>query len=274
MPDAARERPSPMYRMPTAFGPALGPRQSPEGGRYGAWKSSPTRQVVARAAFTSTADAVEALLPPRLELHGDPVVSVTVAYLENVGWLAGGGYNIVTVELPAVPRGGGAPGVFVPVLWESLADPIITGREELGMSKLYAEIPDLVLTDDGCVCSASWRGYEFIRLQLTGLVRAGDSAVTRPSRTVYNHKYIPATGRWGEADVDYLTVTPPLDVLIHERRTGTAELTIRTATFEQLPTLFRIVNVLAALPVVEVHRGSLIDCAVDSDGYGQQRLDD
>lgn len=263
-----------MYRMPTVFGPAVGPRQSPEGERYGPWKSAPTDQSIVRAAFTSTPEAIAALLPPALELHGDPVVSVSVSYLHNIGWLAGGGYNIVTIELPAVPRDGGGPaGVFVPVLWESLADPIITGREELGMSKLYADIPDLVMTDEECVCSASWRGYEFIRLRLSQLSDPkGGGDVPRASRTVYNHKYVPATGRWGVADVDYITVTPPQDVAVHERRSGVAELSIRTATFEQLPTLFRIVNVLAALPVLEVHRGSFVTCAIDSDGYGQRRL--
>lgn len=265
-----------MLRMPTVFGPALGPRQTPSGGRYDPSETGLTEQVIVRVAFTSTTDAVEALLPPRLELAGPPVVSISVSYLSNVAWLAGGGYNIVTVEVPATPTGGGddPPGVFVPVLWENLADPIITGREELGMSKLYAEIPDLIRTDEGCICSCGWRGFEFLRLGVSGLESAGDATSVRKSRTVYNHKYIPATGRWGTPDVDYITITPPQDVVVRERLSGVAELAIRTATFEQLPTLFTIVNALAALPVLELHRGSVVECAVNSEGYEQRMLGD
>jgi hypothetical protein len=34
-----------------------------------------------------------------------------------------------------------AVGRFLALMWENLADPIVTGRAEIGQPKLYAEIP-------------------------------------------------------------------------------------------------------------------------------------
>ena len=72
-------QPGRMYRMPTHFGPSLGPRQG-EAGRKFANVDSP--KVTARSVS------------------------------------------------------------FLVVLWENLTDPILTGREELGFSKIYCEIPE------------------------------------------------------------------------------------------------------------------------------------
>ena len=92
--------------------------------------------------FLSDAKQLKALLPECFELGGEPVVSVYANYMKEIEWLAGRGYNILGVSFPAVFKGARdhVRGPFLSVLWENLCDPIITGREELGFSKIYCEM--------------------------------------------------------------------------------------------------------------------------------------
>ena len=121
-----------MYYMPTHFGPRTGPRQGPDGRRF-ANRKSPKATTIA-VSFLTNPDQLAAILPEHFELSGEPVVTVAGCYLTEIEWLAGRGYNIVSITLPASFNGkqDHVTGDFMPVLWENLADPIITGREELG----------------------------------------------------------------------------------------------------------------------------------------------
>ena len=60
-------RPATRYRMPTHFGPSLGPRQGPGGQRYSC-RDTP-HQTIYRAGFRADAAALEAFLPPRFALR-------------------------------------------------------------------------------------------------------------------------------------------------------------------------------------------------------------
>ena len=61
----------------------------------------------------------------------------------------------------------GERGSYLSVLFESLCDPIITGREELGFPKVYA---DLEVKENSY--TLSWDGHEFIRMDFGGAVEA------------------------------------------------------------------------------------------------------
>ena len=76
-----------MYRMPTHFGASLGPRQGPDGRVYKN-VDSPARLSYSVSFLTETA-ALSRLLPPRFELHGDPVITVTVAISPRSSGLPG-----------------------------------------------------------------------------------------------------------------------------------------------------------------------------------------
>ena len=88
---------------------------------------------------------LERLLPPGCVLRGDPVVSVSLSYFSNLYWLAGRGYGILYVDVPVTYTGRTETivGAFCPVLWEGSPDACITGRDELGFAKLFADIPQL-----------------------------------------------------------------------------------------------------------------------------------
>jgi hypothetical protein len=129
-----------IYRMPTHFGPAPGPRQMPVEMPINA-KLSPRRLSVA-ASFLTGAQCVERHLPDGFTLAGEPVVTVEFHYMSGIDWLAGRGYTMIHVGWPATFKGrqSEATGRFLAVVWENLADPIISGRDEIGHPKLYADI--------------------------------------------------------------------------------------------------------------------------------------
>ena len=96
-------------------------------------------------------------------------------------------------------------GYFVPVLWESMADPILTGREELGWPKIFADIPAPVHEAGRWRASASWEGFTFLDIAAGDFVAGAEC----PAAPMMFHKYVPRTGEWGEAEIDYFTVTAP-----------------------------------------------------------------
>lgn len=244
---------APMYRMPVHFGPAPGPRNLPA-------DRQATRYVHRRAALSVTArteaDALRALLPPRCALGGEPLLTITVSCLTGLGWLAGRGYNIVQVQIPDIVfdgRDGAVTGSFVPVVWENLADPIITGREELGMAKIYAEIPDHEPAGDGLRCSAAWLGFRFFELEASALTDASPPPGPPPPFLLW--KYLPHTGDRGRADAEYMTVTGvdpnAPEIRTHAFRQGLGQFRFNSARWEDMPTQYPIVNALAALPLHE-----------------------
>lgn len=252
----------PMYRMPVVFGPAPGPRNLPRSKRALRYDGE---TLVLSVEALSEAAALQAILPPRFRLSGAPVFEVSLMQLTNVGWLAGRGYNILSVTIPAVFEGEEGPveGGFMPVLWESLADPILTGREELGFPKLPAEIPAPRFVGGTWRCEALWQGFRFFEMELEGVGPPQDPAPA--SRPGLFWKYMPRTGQWGEADVEGPTTTgagpagaagPRIETL--ERLEGRGSFMFRTARWEDMPTQYPIVNGLAALPVVAFRGASLV----------------
>ena len=128
-----------MYRMPTGFGPAPGPRNLPASQRHRRFDKTATSLTLSAV---TEAGPLAALLPAGMTLVGEPRLEIVVTLLSDIGWLAGRGYNIVMVRIPARWEGEEQiAGHFVPVVWEKMADPILTGREELGWPKIFADIP-------------------------------------------------------------------------------------------------------------------------------------
>jgi hypothetical protein len=242
-----------LYRMPTHFGPSLGPRQGPDGSRY----DGPVQEAITYSVrFRTDRAALEALLPEGFVLAGDPIVSINATYMTGIEWLAGRGYNYLGVEVPAEFAGqeDHVRGPFQLVIWENLADPIITGREDVGFAKIYAELPPPRIRPNLVHCAAAWLGFTFMDMRITDL--AEDTApLPAPSDGTLHLKYFPKTGSDDEADVCYPVLMTHAannqDVTTLDRRKGEGTVTFHKADWEDLPTFFPIVNALAALPVKE-----------------------
>jgi hypothetical protein len=228
------------------------------------------------------------MLPPGFELAGRPVVTVIASYISDIEWLAGRGYNTLGVGFPATFSGevDEVTGFFLLILWENLADPIITGREELGFAKLYCELPeptpprDLWHLRGGEVrthCTASWLGFTFLDLEIKNCRSMSwqqvESLGSAMGDGILHYKYIPRTGEWGKADVEYPVLTPAENPNQKCRDAYVGEGTVKfhRARWEDMPTQFNIVNAFHELEIVE-YCGATLTRTVGGKDLRDQRI--
>jgi len=254
--------------MPTHFGPSLGPRQGKDGEKF-ACKGNP--KVTARSvSFLTNREQLEELLPEGFAVGAEPVVTVAATYITEIEWLAGRGYNELGVSFPAVFNGkeDHAVGSFLAVLWVNLADPIMTGREEMGWSKIYCELPEPRVYQGETHCIASWLGFKFIDLKLENMtqmpVEESSSPASRQTDEKLtgrlHYKYMPKTGEWGSADVAYATLTPAEtpNRIVKEMWRGEGTVEFHKARWQDMPTQYTIVNAFAELEIKEYRGASII----------------
>ncbi|KAH8785242.1 hypothetical protein F5883DRAFT_672596 [Diaporthe sp. PMI_573] len=283
------------HRVPVGFGPAPSPRQDPTGKRFD-WSQSRTTTVGIVAECDRA--AVQAILPegytvePPSSTPADKAnVLFEVMELRNLPWLAGRGYNTWGVYISDVvchraKREDGSPykASYLAVLFESFTDPITTGREELGFPKVWAELPDGSVSEDGQggastrVHTASWFGFEFMRLEIRSLKEHDPTtapALTRPTEGFthpsqhgfLHHRYVPAVGEPGKADASYATFNPA------PPGKAPVEFKISPGTFEQLPTLHNVVRGLADLRPGRVLEAAVQEIQGASDLFANHRIE-
>ncbi|QCI13501.1 acetoacetate decarboxylase [Pseudomonas putida] len=272
-------RPGVRYRMPVVFGPAPGPRQKADGTMWTADETGIMQAQWMTVKYRTERASLERILPPGFELRGEPEVHVSLAYFNNLYWLAGRGYGILNVEVPAVYTGKSEriEGAFCPVLFEGIPDAIMTGREELGFPKLFAEIPKLAINHQAGTAGgeASWFDFRFFQMELQGLKEThGDKKLPGPGGAALFYKYLPRTGSSGSGgcDVAYVTTSQPLpdaegdsspikfsDANFRKWTAEAGSVAWNRATFEQLPTTFHIINGLADLENLEFLGAEMIE---------------
>jgi hypothetical protein len=258
-----------MYRMPVSFGPAPGPRNLPAEQRHRRYEK---RTLTLTISALTDAIALARMLPPGFTVATPASIEVSLMVLSNVGWLAGRGYNILIVRIPARWKGQEqVSGYFVPVLWENMADPILTGREELGWPKIFADIQAEAVEGGAWRARASWDGFAFFEMRVGDWVEAPEPPAPQP---MMFHKYLPRTGEWGEADIDQFTVTGPDGARpgVESAMTGQGSFAFHRARWEDMPTQYPIVNALAALPLETIGPALLVRTSGGGDASGQRRL--
>ena len=270
----------PIYRMPRIFGPSAGPRNVPapmQRYRYVHDRTQLTVEALTDARF------IERYLPPGCRLAGEPVIRVSASCLKRLAWLAGRGYNIITVQFLNIAFDGAQDsglGSLDAVLWESLCDPIITGREEIAIPKIFADIPDPVMLGGTCSASASWEGFRFFDLNIGDL---SDSTNPPPFGPRLAYKYFPKSGSLEDADVEYMTIArgdakqPP--VTLQRYAVGQGRFSFQPARWEDMPTQYHIVNALAEMPLTQMLAADLrvtsqgeTDSVGGGSGSGQEIL--
>ncbi len=270
--------PNRMYRMPTHFGPRTGPRQGPDGEKFKCKDTPKTTSIAVN--FLTNPEQLEALLPGRFALAGEPVVTVAASYMTEIEWLAGRGYNVLGVSFPATFKGerDHVTGNFLTVLWENLTDPIITGREELGFSKISCELPEPTVLRGVRHVIASWLGFEFLDMKVNNLRQQSAEEIaslaeTETSDGMLHYKYIPKTGEWGTAEVAYACLTPAAtpNTVVKERWVGEGTVQFHQARWEDMPTQYNIVNTFHDLEIRE-YRGAMVSKTVGGKDLSDQRI--
>lgn len=264
--------PGSRYRMPVMFGPAPGPRQHPDGRMWTVEEAGRMTAQWMKISYRTDPAKLEKLLPAGFSLRGDPILSVSCAWFKNLYWLAGRGYGILSVDFPVTYQGKAErhDGALCPVIWEGSPDAIMTGREELGFPKMFANFDDIAWDESAgrATCSASWYDHAFFDIELTDLVEEQNPEKKLPGSgggAQMYYKYMPRTsigGREG-ADIAYVTTTAAVpgsggsasninfDEFEFRRWTGKGSLNWNRATWEQLPLSFHVVNGIADLDIIE-----------------------
>ncbi|WP_374633481.1 acetoacetate decarboxylase family protein [Ferrovibrio sp.] len=256
--------PGRMYRMPPHFGPAPGPRQNLES--YTPDHSKYPKRHTAQVNYLTRKDQLEAIIPQGFSVWGDPIVQIETTYMTQIEWLAGRGYAISGLKAPLRYEGKKRTihGLFQLVLWENLTDPILTGREDVGAPKLYAEIPEPRVFQGRNHYECSWLGNRFFEMHLEDLKEAPTKLPPLvidgvPSDGVIYYKYQPRTYVSGRPDVEYATLSPAVgsQASIDQHFVGKGAARFLSKTFEEVPTMYHIINKLAALDLLEIRGASL-----------------
>uniref|UniRef100_A0A0D2XYR4 FAD-binding domain-containing protein n=1 Tax=Fusarium oxysporum (strain Fo5176) TaxID=660025 RepID=A0A0D2XYR4_FUSOF len=269
------------WKSPVSFGPMPSPRQDFHGQRYNGNDSSFTTWSVR---FKSSAPYLKTLFPTDRFSFYKPGTVAEATYscteLKDMKWLGGGGYKFFGLWIHGVQYekkdGSKIYGSFLAVLLENLADPIVTGREELGMPKLFCDI-DVVEKGANTSIRCSWRGAEFVDITLKGLGEATNGHTNGVNGTNGHHppvgppgapplpeeqgllvyRYVPAVGQPGVADAAYpVFIEDGLETTkrhVEKTLVGSgSDLDLTAGTWDTLPTLNHIATGFSQIPVYGV----------------------
>jgi hypothetical protein len=206
-------------RMPVSFGPNSSPRQDLVGGKR-LQNAGPTYHT-AYMTFKTKKAYLQTLMPTEdfniRSRGGWTTATFSVTRLENLEWLGGRGYSHFGLYIHNVAHAGTIDSSFheletpdkigdlLPVLFENMADPIITGREELGFSKVFAKLNG-VQSDISYVLTAEWEGTSFCEMSLLDLVAEGDDFAAEEA-PIYHYKVVSSSNNEGKLDAQYTTVS-------------------------------------------------------------------
>lgn len=296
----AKKRPDTRWRTPIGFGPAPGPRQ-PLGLSLNSIEVAHIREHTPETSsaltirFKSSRTYLQKLLPPGFSFVSPATIceaTILCNTLDGMTWLGGGGYSFVMLCLHGVQYvkrdGEKLFGTFLPLLFENFTDPIVTGRDDLGMPKLFAAI-DVHHEDDQARVEISWRGTTFGSVTLTGLTEhCIDSATTNngsvsasqpvqspPDNGQFAWRFVPAVGQPGKADAEYPVFVPRPDPGkfgkdAKVRVAKDAKFELLAQDWNKLPTLHNVARVLAEIPqygLVEAKHVSSVGCDDLSSAY-------
>ncbi|KAK7745340.1 hypothetical protein SLS53_002836 [Cytospora paraplurivora] len=280
------QKPNMYWRMPIAFGPFPGPRQDSYGRSFQNGLQRTFTTVSIR--FKTSRTYLETLFPTSSFRFRSPSTvcqaSISFTELDRMEWLGGNGYRHLGLYIHGVEyvkkNGDTIPGTYMPILFESITDPITSGREELGMPKLFCDI-DIYRRGASVRAAASWRGAKFADISLTGLKEDDPSTEhgTIGGEADYGilvYRYIPAVGQPGVADSEYAVVVPHAEeepkgkvtkvfrapvgegVGVGKGKAG-AKIEIDGLDWEALPTLHHVAQGLAQVPIYEVVGAKVVE---------------
>ncbi|TVY14426.1 FAD-dependent monooxygenase OpS4 [Lachnellula arida] len=283
--------PSIYWRMPIAFGPMPGPRQTFFGKSRESTESTFT---TASIKFKTSRTLLQNLFPPNSTSYRFKSPG-TVAYasfsqttLNKMEWLGGSGYKHIGLYIHGVEfvkkNGDVISGTYMPLLFESLTDPIVSGREELGMPKLYTSV-DIHRRDKSYRINTGWEGANWGNFVLEGL-EDSDPALDKGSISgedddgILTYRYIPKVGyaKRGEAEAEYPIFVPYAEDSLQPQpkrimKASKASFKIDPMDWEALPTLHHVISRLAELPVYEVMGGKVVEGLGVPDVRAAQRIE-
>ncbi len=257
------------WRQPIVFGPIPGPRQNH---LAMARNGSQSTSITASIKFKTSRTVLQNLFPPGRKglSFSNPATfayaSITTTTLDGMEWLGGKGYSFWALWIHGVQYtkkdGSVLTGSFLPIMFENLTDPIVSGREELGMPKLFSDI-DVQRTEKSYDINTSWRNATWGTFKLSNLKEIDTSQATSgvsgdADANQFTYRYMPSVGaeQKSHAAEEYFAAVhlaeedPPRVTRCFE--TSEAKVELDKCDWKRLPTLYHIIERLAEVPVYEI----------------------
>jgi acetoacetate decarboxylase len=229
---------------------------------FGGYDYDPTQELyyrdVVSISYTYTTDAgrLADYLPEGFELLR-PELNVVFTQGREIDWMAGSHYNVVEVAAPARFNGqrDKLEGQFALVVWENKTAPILGGREETGIPKIYADIEDLHIYQQNYFTNASHEGNTFLRLEMNGARSVDGQALAEmkaltADRVLFGWRYIPKVGEPG-AELSQ-PILYPQSSEINGAWMGSGTVQWTELRPEHHPAQWHIIKALTELPIIEM----------------------
>jgi hypothetical protein len=255
-----------IYEMPVFFGPSPDPKNPrPDGETF----HKPADVESAVVMFETDAGMLEQLLPDGFSLAA-PVVSVAQCEFKYIGNFSGNSYTLINISVPTRFDGkrDHMRGDLVLAMYENHAEPIMGGRELLGYSKIYADIPSFAKHDNLVKAMAFDWGFKFLDLRLDLDKKPEDpdymARLASESEGKFNWKYIQACPEKGQkpweaaVDCSYPVVNPgnwkapvgyPYTIMKPNKQLCSGTVKFYAPTQEDMPMSWWIPAYLAKLPI-------------------------
>lgn len=210
--------------------------------------------------FVTEPEAVRELLPHHFEPSARSVVRISHLTYLGIDYLAGRGYNVVSVSVPVeLAADRSIAGSYNIVIWEGLSHPVNLGRELQGYAKIYGDVPDATEVGGGYDFDCREFGTTLVRGSVRDLEPFSTEQIEQlraGAQEAYSlgWKYIPGPKLTSEPDCDYPTkISNP--IFYEQAWTGVGTVELCDPAWEAAPISHRILGRLRALPVVKPLRG-------------------
>lgn len=218
-------------------------------------------------------DVLAAFVPPEFEILR-PSVIWSYANCRGVDFLSNGDYRIFQASVPVKYVGGDREltGVYPLIIWEDDPIPILGGREEDGMPKLYCNISSDRHYENHWFTSAALYSETMARMDFHEKNEAGAdevrAAADDPVTNNFGYRYIPLVEKGGastKGPILYPQEMHPKQIWHGE---GSVQVVVPDAWYKN-PSMYQILEGLASLPVrgftgAARIKGSLRLCIADS----------
>ncbi len=244
-------QPNNYYRMPLIMGPQW------EGGKP---KFLYQQSEVVALQYLTDSSAISALLPECYEVGKEPQVTFIFSYNNGLDFMAGGGYILAAIQVSAqfIGQKDNIEGDYILVMFENQAWPMICGREDLGIPKLYADISPIKIFSVGSLrCEVSYWGHLLYHVELSPQKKQNRivNLVVKKiinSRPWLGYKFIPSLD--GPPDAEYPTISYNESTIDKLWFSETGTIQFGNATFEEIAQYKNLLDALKTLPIKKVKR--------------------
>ncbi len=201
------------------------------------------------------------IIPEDFELLS-PTVNIQFANCRDIDWMSGGEYRLIQAGAPVryTGRGGPLEGEYVLVIWENKACPIIGGREEDGMPKIFADIAQERHSGDNWFTAASYESNTFLRLNFMKGRKLQENEIRQineaPLTNNFGWRYIPELGRAGAA-LSHPTLYPQ-EMRVDKAWEGGGRVEWLKFEPEMNMIQYRIISQMSGLPILRYVRAVML----------------